>query len=576
MHSKAASLALFMALAASGSVVAATPRDEVLRVAPADAAIIILMQNARGHVRNLADSPFFQWFPSTVVGKHLIGSAEHKQLRESLAMILGELGTSPAAVLDDVVGDAVLFAYSPAPSDRPEAERALILIRPRKVEALTKILDRMNEVQTRSGELKAVVRKEHNGVVYHERRKAGGTEFYCIRGDLFAFSAFESEVTAFIDRDRASAPASEKPPELLARLKSLGVADAAGVVLINPRALDRDVKAKVVAARADEQRFLARFAEIWTALDAAAVYLTLDDAVEVGVSVRFQPEKLPADFRKWLTGPRGPTIAESLAPQDALFAVSGQMRAAELLEVIVSVAPMEPGQADVKKWIASAIGPIVGRDKLPLVLDALGPNWSVWVEQPPTDGLLPTLAAAVEISGDQQKRTQAEKSLRQTIEFGFAMARVAYNTTHMDQIEVRDERNSRGETITSLVNDKGFPPGVRPSFAVVQGYLVVATSPDAIKRFTVPAAAPTAGGDSATLARFSGVQTRKYLQANRAHLARFLTDLNAGQEKDLREQLDKLTAALELVDSAVVLATGADDGFRLRLRVTLTKGLKAK
>ena len=43
------------------------------------------------------------------------------------------------------------------------------------------------------------------------------------------------------------------------------------VVLVNPRALDAEVKARVAAAKPEEKRLLERFAEVWTALDSAKI-----------------------------------------------------------------------------------------------------------------------------------------------------------------------------------------------------------------------------------------------------------------------------------------------------------------
>jgi hypothetical protein len=555
----------------------ALPRDELLRVAPADAAIIILVQNAREHYRNLSESPFVQWFPTTSIGRKLLESADLKQLRESGGMIFSELGTNPTALIEDVLGEAVAFAFTPAPSDRLNDERAIILIRPRKPEVLTRLIEKMNDLQIRSGELKGVVSKQHGGVTYFERQKAGaGAEYYCFCGAVFAFSGVETEIKSFIDRDRTGAKLADKSPELVERLKKLEIADAAGVILINPRALDAEVKSKVASAKPDEKRFLSRFDEIWSALDSAALYLNIEKNLELGVAVRFQEGKLPADARKWLTGARNATTAESLIPPTALFGISGQVRAKELIEVVASLAPLDPGKHGVNEWFTQVIGPIVGRDKLQLVLDSLGPNWAVWAEQPNKGGVLPTLVAAVEISGDEgESRAKAEKSLLQAIEFGFNAARFIYNSKHQDQIEIREEKDPRtGSTIKLLVNDKGFPPGFKPAFAVVRGYLVVATSPEAIKRFEVFATESPPNKGYSTIARFSGKQTRAYLLANGSQLAKILAEFGVGAELTLREQLDSLATVLELIESADLIVRGNDRGIRLGVRIDLTKPLK--
>jgi hypothetical protein len=424
--------------------------------------------------------------------------------------------------------------------------------------------------------LTGIVRKEHGGVAYHERQKPGnGKEYYCFSSGVFSFSGNEAEIVAFIDRDKSVAKLVDKSPELLERLKKLDIAEAAGVILINPRALDAEVKSKIASAKPDEKRFLSRFADVWAALDSAALYFTLDKNLEFGVSVRFLPGKLPADAKKWLTGTRNITVAERLIPGNALFGISGQVRATELMESILSLAPIEEGKPGVNEWITEVLGPIVGRDKLPLVLDALGPNWAVWAEQPTKEGVLPVFVGAVEISGLGADRLKAEKAMLQAIEFGFNQARVIYNSRHKDQIELKVEKDPRsGATITILANEKGFPPGFTPAFAVVRGYLIVATSPEAIKQFEVPVANNELQIGYTTLARFSGTLTRSYLVTHGSHLAKMLADFGVGPEKKLREQLDALASVLELIDSADVIARGDDNGIRIGVRINLTKPLK--
>jgi len=552
--------------------VLAGPRDELLRVAPPDAALLVVVQNAREHVKNLADSPFVAWLPSTSLGKKLLDSAEFKQLRESAALFT-ELGTTPQAVLDDIVGDVVAFAYSPAPAGKPDAEQAVVLIRPRKPEALAKVIDRFNELQTKAGEIKAVARREHAGAAYFARQHLdGAAEFYCFRGDVFAFSSSEADIKAFIDRDKA-APVG-KVPALVARLTQLGVADSALVMLVNPRSLDAEVNAKASSAKPDDKRFLTKFAEVWTGLDAAAVYMNLGKELEVGLSLRFNPDKLPADAKKWLALTQKWESPERLIPRDALFGFAGHVRAADLLEVVASLAPIPAGKPGVKEWIAQTVGPIVGRDNLPLVLDSLGPNWAVWAEAPAKDtkdAFLPTLVAAVEVSGES--RAKAEKSLLQTVEFGFQTARVAYNGRHTDQIELKETKDAAGLTITTLVNDKGFPPGFRPSFALTQGYLVIATSPDAIRRFTPPAAGAALPKGDITLATLSGIRTREYLQTHGAKLAAILAELGVGEAKAVRTHLEDIAGVLELIDTATVIARPTENGLRIAVRVKPAKPL---
>jgi hypothetical protein len=108
----------------------------------------------------------------------------------------------------------------------------------------------------------------------------------------------------------------------------------------------------------------------------------------------------------------------------------------------------------------------------------------------------------------------------------------------------------------------------------VRGYLVVATSPEAIKQFEVPINKNKLPTGYTTIARFSGIQSRIYLTAHGSHLAKILADIGVGPEKTLREQLDSLASVLELIESADVIARGDNNCLRLGVRINPTKPLK--
>ncbi|MCE9567272.1 MAG: hypothetical protein K8U57_35165 [Planctomycetes bacterium] len=568
------SLTIFVLLIATTPTFAAPPRDELLRVAPPDAALLVVVQNAKGHIRSLTESPFVEWFPSTAFGKKLLVSVDLKQFRDVATTILPALGTSPQAVLDDVFGDAVAFAYSPAPEGKPGEERAVILIRPGKPESLVKILEKLNEIQKNNGELKAISRRVHAGAEYFERQKPEGAgEFYCFRNGVFAFSTSESDIKAVLDRDKTEP--KDKPPVLVARMQKLGVADAAVVVLVNPRPLDAEVKAKIAAAKPDEQRLFKRFEQLWTGLEFAAISVSLDKEAELSLSLRFHPEKLPADLKSWLIGPHEYNTAQYLIPEKALAGFAGHAKASELLDLVASLAPMPDGKPGVKEWVGKTFGSIVGQDKLPLVLESLGPNWAAWAVSPTKDGFLPTVVAAVEVSGDGDKRASAEKTLLQAVEFGFQSVRVAYNTKHADQIELKETKDAdTGVVIRSLVNDKGFPAGFRPSFGLTQGYLVLATSPEAIKQFKPPVQDGPLMKGYTLLAKVSGTETRKYLQTHGDKLAKFLAEIGTGDAKTLQGHIEGIVAGLELVDTVDLIHRDIENGMKLSVRVKTTKPLK--
>jgi hypothetical protein len=557
-------------VAALAAPARAAPRDETLRLAPPDSAIVFVVQDARMHVRDILKSQFVEWLPQSELFRSLPKAVNFAQIRESLSPLFGTLGVTPDELLDDVFGDAVVFAYTPPTS--PKGEGAVLLIRPRKPETLTRLLDRLNEIQTSNGEVKEIVRREHKGQPYFERQKSTGQlEFYCTRGGVFAYSGSEADIQATIDRDVKLPSVGEKPPELSSRLAKLGVANALAAVLVNPRSLDAEVKAKVAAANADEKPFLDRFAEVWAALDSAAVYVSLDANLEVGLSLDFHPDDLPPAAKQWLTGMRTPLRLSAAIPDDALFAAAARFRAGDLIATVRSMLP-EKGKKELDRALRDTLGSVFGRDRLAGVLVALGPDWAIWAEPPSAErNFLPVLVGAVRIDPTGPDARATRRAIERAVAFGFQAAQVAYNASHSDQIETVESQDG-DVVITSLVSEKLFPPGVRPSYAFKCDYLVLASTPDAIKRFRAPTGEPVPG--EAVAFRFSGVAARAYLKSHGPKLAAFLSIKGAGEERELRKHVDQLAAVLELVERIEVVTRGSETGLRLAVRAKLAKPLK--
>ncbi|HEY3790108.1 MAG TPA: hypothetical protein VGL71_14705 [Urbifossiella sp.] len=549
---------------AAGPAIAA-PRDELLRVAPTDAALLLLVQNARDHIQNLEQSPFAKWFPQTALGRQFLNGVDLKQARNAAAPIFSAFGIQPEELLADIFGDAVAFAYTPASNDDPKSERAVVLIRPRTPETLAKLIAKLNEIQTAGGEVKSIVSRKHRGEEYFERQKPGGSDFYCFRGGVFAFSGTEPDIQSVIDRDQL---AGEKPPEAATKIAKLGVADSFIVALINPRPFDAEIKIKAARANGHEKLILERFQEVWQALDSAAIYLALNSEIEFGVSLQFQPNKLPAGAKYWLTGPRHNAAVWQAIPGNSMLAVAGQFKAAELIEALGSLAGPNPLKIAVEQFL----GPVFGKDKLSQVLNVFGPQWAVWIE-PPTagSGFLPVGVAAIQIDRSGTKGKEAAREIARAIAFGFNTIRVAYNAGHADQIELVETEDGDA-VITSLVNEKSFPPGFQPSYAFKAGYLLIATSPAPIKRFQEPKA--TSINNESTLARISGAAIRDYLLLHREKLAKFLAAAGHGEEKELLKQFEQLATLLELIDRVELFSTGDATSMRFAARIKLAKPLK--
>jgi hypothetical protein len=146
-----------------------------------------------------------------------------------------------------------------------------------------------------------------------------------------------------------------------------------------------------------------------------------------------------------------------------------------------------------------------------------------------------------------------------------------YNQKHDDQIVLRDEAHD-GVEIAYLTNDKLFPPGFRPAYAVKDGYLVVAGSPDAVRRFAAPSRVEGTPGE-ATFLRISGSALREYLRAHRSELGKWIASAQDKPADEVVRDLGYVTDLLEPIDRVELVARGDERRLNLAVRVRLVKPL---
>src|SRR5581483_11693494 len=111
-----------------------------------------------------------------------------------------------ATLRDEVLGDEVLLAYRPAPPGARDEEHGIILLRARQADVLARLIDRLNDVQRRSGELRDLETLTYRGATYHRRNDRGKALYYLLDGPLLAVAAKESTLRTVIERRAAPAP----------------------------------------------------------------------------------------------------------------------------------------------------------------------------------------------------------------------------------------------------------------------------------------------------------------------------------------------------------------------------------
>ncbi len=468
-----------LALGCLPAVSAAAPRDDLLRVVPSDYTFCVLVQNLRDQgkpgsasfLQKLAESPLFKQFQQ---------SPEAQKVQQVFQAIFKELGVTPEQLRDDILGDALVFAFRKGPPGQPEKDDGLIMLHARDAKLLARLVDRINELQTKGGELKAVEKIDGKSGPYFRRVKAGQNEsadFYALTGNRLVFSGSESLLKSTLV---ALAKKADGQPALVQRMKRLGVAAAPIVCLINPRSFDAEVAHTATTGKGSEQAFLREFARYWKAVDGLAVSLNLTPDFELGLSLNIRKTDLPPAAAKFLTeaGKRSPLWDR--VPDDALFAAVGRIQP-ESLATMLGAFLTENDRTKVVDTVANAARPFLETEDLAPLLKGIGPDIGFWVSPPdPTENSwCPQAILAIKTS-EQPEGKQAEQAALKGLDF---LTRLACLSDK--QLRVHTEKQGPNR-VQYLTHATAFPPGFRPAFASKSGYILIAGSPRTVARFEPP------------------------------------------------------------------------------------------
>ncbi len=549
---------------------AATPRDELLRLVPEDAAFCLVIHDLRSHALDLINSPFFQEFKKSPLGHCLHEDPDAAQLRAALEEVLGALETTWPELRDEILGDAIVISYRPGVSRHDESERGLVLIRARNAPLLSTLLDRLDEAQEEAGDIKVESHK-HSGDSYRERTDAKGHQYFYVDQGLLAISRSELAIRDVIDRHH-QAPNQSEPPVAL-QLRQLGADNALAALWINPRAFEAQME-KHASAGGDEDVALHRaILTYWKALTGIALTLSphREDA-ELRLTIRTDATRLPEAARKFVNAETRQAEVWSRFPEPAIFTVAGRLDPAGWDEFLSTC--MEPKtRAELARRV-NRRAEAIGDDFVHRILPCLGPDWGCCVAAPPagSDAWFPHALAALRI-----RTTAQEPAIDQTIVNGLYLLTgifvLAYNSDHGSALSLHRETRD-GCTLTYLSNSREFPKGLRPAFALKDGYLVLGSSPEAIARFRAGPLAAAAEGPEIPLARLSLENLRLFITERMPDVARHISRKDNVPEDEARRHLSALCETARLFKTVEFVQQSQPNQISLVLRVRPEAPLK--
>jgi hypothetical protein len=559
---------LIFTLAFAGPL-SAHPVDDLLKHVPSGTAVCFVVRDLSGRVQQLNESPFASWFETTAFGKRILANMEWQRPEQFEAQLKELFGLTPDELIRDVFGDAIVFAYTPGPGGKADRERGLILVKPKKPDVAARVLARLDEIQKQSGELVSVAEEKRGGIAFTVRKKKdGGTEAYRLQDGVLAFASDETSLKSYLDWHAAKG----QPAAVAASLARLKANESFVTIWFDPRAFDAAFRDKVKTSETASDKVMANlFAGIWSAVDDFALHAEITDRFAIRVSTRFAKDRLPVAAAGLLPFQPGETPLWSAIPPDAIFAMAGRFAVATAFSRADRLAKAA-GQPEPTAGLTRDLGPIFGKDKWPAVVEAIGPDWGLWITAPErTEMWSPDWTFVLRVRPDSTKKVDTASAFLKGIESAAHFAKGAYNSSHSDQLELNEETIA-GQKVRIFDGGK-LPQGVRPCFAVKGGYFVFASSPERIAKFEPPAGDAGTAIES-TLIRISGSGLRAYLARHADSVATAMATANDRPIAEMKAGVALLIESLEPFDKIELMAGQESDVTRLSLVLTPAKSLK--
>ena len=564
-----------LALAAlAGPVHALPPRDELLRLVPPDAGFCFILQDLRGHARAFLESPFAGQLLDSPVGVAVRRAPETGKLLETANYLQARLQIDWARVRDDIVGDAVVLAFWPGPVDHPEEEQGLILLRAREPRALATLVDRLEEFLKQPGKAAASEQREYNGVAYAAWNDGKKVTYAYRRGPVLALTHQENLLRRVMDLDRQAPPDAE--PSVTRQLRRLGAERALATLWVNPRSFEAGIEPRNSSTSSVEAAVRRTILAYWKALDGVVLSASVQKAdLELSLALLLSEGRLPEPARTMLA--RGAQASELWAyfPPNAMFTVAGRIDSVGMTELLCQFLT-DPVRKFARETVDRYVRNSLGQDVAAEVLPYLGPDWGFCVTAPGPDrkGWFPNVTGALRIQPNG-RQPPLDRILFDTLNGLALLAVFAYNNAHPDQLALRTVMQGQVE-VRYLTNEKSFPAGLQPAFALKGGYLVVGSSPAAVSLFRK--ATPTAGVPSSQpevrLLRLSLTEVRRYLASQADVVTAFIAEKEQLSTEEAARRLNDLLGAIQLFDQVEIGQRCSPGQLALTLRVKTAQPMK--
>ena len=428
-----------------------------------------------------------------------------------------------------------------------------MLVRARNANLLKQFVDNVNHEQLRSKELKELTEKEYRGVKYQRRVDQWKNElFLLVDGNVFAGTSTESLLRKLIDRktedrgqkkteDRGQKKTEDRGQKtedrnIVKQVTRAGVEGAFAILWINPRAFDSELK---------QRPQLQAFLEYWRPLEAIVLSLSGTDEIDLRLSIQARVNELPPASRKIFVDSARPSDLWQRFPSSAVLSVAGRIDVGQLAQSIGSFLPPEDRKQTLEK-LKKTMEPALKLDLAKDVVPNIGPDWGASISAAGDTKQFPHILAAVAVKpgpGD----AKVDQAILGGVNF-FATLAVYSNPKPLAVKIVRQETVE----VHYLDGDQVFTPGLQPAWAIKEGYLVFASSPQAMLQFRSQGSTPSSTGPEWPFLKLSATELAKLLRAHRSQVIEFLAEKSNLPQAAVNQTFDSALGVLDLIDQVTV------------------------
>ncbi len=379
----------------------ARPADPLLRLAPPDAGLTIIVEDLRAHARQFFASPLSDKLGNLPAVRAWQESEPGRNFYRARARIATILGADFAQVRDGLLGEAFLLALRTPAGGRPEDARGLLLVRVPDRALLDRAVLALNNGQTKSGELLRVSERKTGGSFVYVREFRPGSarhdEFYAHLDErTFAWSNSEELLREVIER-RARGEGGLAGRAEFARVRGRLPARALISAYVDPRFVERLSSAVPRPTKPGDVRVWALVGRMVSALKYMGAAVEWREGIVVHTEELIDATKLAPAFQRWAERSDQFDPARFRVPPTALAFATSSLDAEVLLDLLNDLVPDdERGKFDNLQTVFQGL--LLGLDLRADVLPQLGPAVSGYFERPDPEQIGEGLPWVIEVS----------------------------------------------------------------------------------------------------------------------------------------------------------------------------------